>query len=1000
MNKFLTALLVFCLLLQINIYAQTPGTPCDSIANIAYKVLEKRDYVQSINVLESLLKVCSRDTGMSDFDYYSALGYLAFSYYEVGQEDSCINKGEPAIRYFKKINYSKESIYPSLLVRLGYCYVGRSWFPEAIDKFETALPLYKKFKGESSQEYLTYAMELASCYSALNDYRKSSAILRQLKEIILKNQGKKSAAYVSLITNMGNDFAYQGIDDSALVYHTESLQLREELFGKNHTEYAKGLGNVGAVYKSMNRISDALLLLEQARSIYVTAKADKTADYAATMYQLGQLYLELENLSKAESFLAEALNISIDNLGYYHPQIAMIYSSIGSLFSDLGKYQDAVKFYLRSKNILEYTTGDSTSSYATVINNLGLAYSDIPKYDSAVFFLKKSLALKEIIFGKAAYSTFSTLSNLGSVSFDMGSFKDALNYYNQSKKIVSDNYGNDHYNIAGINGNIALALHATGDIKNADNLLQETFNIRKKYILNFTEGLSESERYSYSSSMKADTYMGMNFRRNTALKNDWLYNSSIFYKGMLLEGSRGLISAFNKFTDPLLKKKAEEYLALKSFIGKEFLKQASERSKNLTELFNRAENIERELMNASASYRNWKQILSTDWKQVQSKLQPGDAAIEFITYCPYDKKDKNVYYAALVVTKESPTPELVQLFTENGLNKLLTAKGDEAIVKKLYRSTIKGSTSAPTASDSLYHIIWKPLMPSIKSSKRLFFSADGVLNKLNLAAIITPDGKRLLENYEFIQLASTRTVSDKTVAPSFSNMQLWGGINYDLNTTSTTDKTFSYLPGTLSEVNDISSFASNASKKINLKLSSDANETSFKQLNGKSPEVLHIATHGFFFPDPTSSKKAGNRFESSFDPLLRSGLALAGANHHWNSDVVSSDKEDGILTAYEISTMDLSNTKLVVLSACETGLGDVQSGEGVYGLQRAFKLAGVDQMIMSLWQVPDLETKEFMQTFYANCFRGMPVRKAFRETQLEMNKKYQPYQWAAFVLIE
>lgn len=999
MKKFFKICLFVCLVYSANVGAQTKGSPCDSVANNALAVLSKRDFAKSIPILETLLSTCSRDTGMTDMDYYLFMAYLSISYYHTGQEDSCISIGRAPANYFQKIKHIDQSVL-ALHIGMAKSYINRAWYPEAIDKLEPIMPYLKKTEGEASDIYILYAMELASCYSALNDFRSSSAIHRELKDIILKSAGKKSAAYVSLITNMGNDFAYQGMYDSALIYHTESLQLREVLFGKNHTEYAKGLGNVGAVYKELNKVSDALLLLEQARSVYIKTKADKTADYAATLYQLGQLYLELENLAKAESFLAEALNISIDNLGYYHPQIAMIYSSIGSLFSDLGKHQDAVKFYLRSKVILDYTTGDSTSSYATVINNLGLAYSDIPKYDSAIFFLKKSLGLKEVLFGKAAYSTFYTLNNLGSVSYEMGNYKEALNYYHQSKKIVSDNYGNDHYNLAGINGNIALALHATGDIKNADYLLQETFNIRKKYVLKFTEGLSETERFSYSSSMKADTYMGMNFRTNTALKNDWLYNSSIFYKGMLLEGSRGLTSAFNKFTDPAIKKKAEEYLALKTFIGKEFLKQANERSKNLTELFNRSEELERELMNASASYRNWKQVLSTDWKQVQTKLQPGDAAIEFITYYPYDRKDKNVYYAALVVTKETATPELVQLFTEDALNKLLSVKGDEAIVKKLYRSTIKEATSAPTASDSLYHIIWKPLLPALKNSKRLFFSADGVLNKLNLAAIISPEGKRLVEDYEFIQLASTRSVGDKTDAPSFSNMQLWGGIDYNLNSTSTSDKTFSYLPGTLSEVNDISGFASKSSKKINMKTSGDANETAFKQLNGKSPEVLHIATHGFFFPDPSHTKKSENRFETSFDPLLRSGLALAGANDNWNNDVVSSDKEDGVLTAYEISTMDLSNTKLVVLSACETGLGAVQSGEGVYGLQRAFKLAGVDQLIMSLWQVPDLETKEFMQTFYSNCFKGMPVRKAFRETQLVMNKKYQPYQWAAFILVE
>lgn len=134
--------------------------------------------------------------------------------------------------------------------------------------------------------------------------------------------------------------------------------------------------------------------------------------------------------------------------------------------------------------------------------------------------------------------------------------------------------------------------------------------------------------------------------------------------------------------------------------------------------------------------------------------------------------------------------------------------------------------------------------------------------------------------------------------------------------------------------------------------------------------------------------------------MFRSGLALAGANHAWKGKAAIPGKEDGILTAYEISQMDLSNTDLVVLSACETALGDLQGNEGVIGLQRAFKMAGVKQLILSLWKVPDKETVELMTLFYKNWTRGQPTREALRSAQLEMRKKYSPYYWAAFVLVE
>jgi CHAT domain-containing protein len=203
-----------------------------------------------------------------------------------------------------------------------------------------------------------------------------------------------------------------------------------------------------------------------------------------------------------------------------------------------------------------------------------------------------------------------------------------------------------------------------------------------------------------------------------------------------------------------------------------------------------------------------------------------------------------------------------------------------------------------------------------------------------------------------------------------------------------------------------------------------ASEESFKHLadNGKSPELIHIATHGFFFPeiepkkdeiekiifrsfeqaDSSIQQNISNEpaFTSSENPLLRSGILLAGASRVWNKLPEIEGVEDGTLTAYEVSNMSLSNTQLIVLSACETGLGDIKGSEGVFGLQRAFKMAGVRYIIMSLWQVPDYQTSELMELFYTNWLNGMAIKEAFNMAQQTMRKKYNPFYWAAFVLIE
>ena len=221
---------------------------------------------------------------------------------------------------------------------------------------------------------------------------------------------------------------------------------------------------------------------------------------------------------------------------------------------------------------------------------------------------------------------------------------------------------------------------------------------------------------------------------------------------------------------------------------------------------------------------------------------------------------------------------------------------------------------------------------------------------------------------------------------------------------------FGYLPNTLTEVEHINSMLDTRKWGISLNTGDNANEPNFKSLSGdRAPMVLHIATHGFYFAAPEQKRKQPinkqgmeNPFRYADDPLLRTGLILSGANTVWTGGELPPGVDDGILTAYEVSNMDLRKTQLVVLSACETGLGDIKGGEGVFGLQRAFHLAGAGSIMMSLWPVPDKETRELMEMFYTNWMTGMSLYDAFSESQKAMRNKYpnNPEKWAAFVLVE
>ena len=439
------------------------------------------------------------------------------------------------------------------------------------------------------------------------------------------------------------------------------------------------------------------------------------------------------------------------------------------------------------------------------------------------------------------------------------------------------------------------------------------------------------------------------------------------------------------------------------------------------------------------------------WQEVQAALRPGEAAVEFVSYRYYQKKQTDsTMYAALVLlpagasAKEglpgSNQPTFIPLFEEKQLATLLKTedKPQPAFYNDLYAADKKGGP--------LYDLIWKPIAAALPEGTTVYCSPSGLLHRLNLGAIPTPDGKNLAEKNRLTMLGSTRQLAVPPVPAANQNAtaQLYGGIQYDATPTvaahtdtrpddlaarrgsgplpatpnwgGENDSTlrgdnWNNLRWTDVEISAAAEIMKGKGMAVTLKKGAEATEESFKSLGttGSSPRILHVATHGFFFPDPKGEQVKGEQasgekvFKVSDNPMIRSGLVLAGGNQAWKTGKPARpDLEDGILTAYEISQMNLSHTELAVLSACETGLGDLVGNEGVYGLQRAFKIAGVRYLIMSLWQVPDFQTQVFMSAFYKHWLEGkMAVPEAFRATQSELKAKYgEAFKWAGFVLVE
>jgi len=425
-----------------------------------------------------------------------------------------------------------------------------------------------------------------------------------------------------------------------------------------------------------------------------------------------------------------------------------------------------------------------------------------------------------------------------------------------------------------------------------------------------------------------------------------------------------------------------------------------------------------------------------DWLDVKAQLKPSHAAIEFIHFKVLsDAKSDSVIYGALIIKPGTNHPQFIPLFEEKSLDSLLHTKSERKAdyVNGLYTLVDRGAVAVETPKKSLYEILWEPLEKELAGIRTIYFSPSGLLHRINLDAIPISETETLADRYQLIELNSTRQLVIPDQIKMINNdAVLFGGIQFEQDTMMSISEpllasrsrgelsfdhidstlrggNWNYLPGTEREVIAIEKIMQATTVHTQLKKGHEATEESFKNIgtnNSASPRILHIATHGYFFNDPKlnsgSLSNSETVFKISDHPMLRSGLILAGGNVAWQGKQTLEGREDGILTAYEISQMNLSNTELVVLSACETGLGDIQGNEGVYGLQRAFKIAGAKYLIMSLWQVPDKQTSLLMTTFYKKWLEDkMTIPDAFHAAQKQLRDGgLEPYYWAGFVLVE
>ena len=764
------------------------------------------------------------------------------------------------------------------------------------------------------------------------------------------------------------------------------------------TIYIGMTGLLAQVYTQNDQIhkADSLVL----HSINYLLEGGKTSPFAYSLYlTYGGILCQLENYTKASFYLKPAMELVKDKEGRGETYSAIL-SMLAICHMNMNDLEKARKEIEESITIIEQCESSfffSLSNKIAIYQKAGAIYNELGTFDKAEYFTKKAydLSLENDLYDS---EFINAANNLAVIYTDAGRYSYALTVLHQmEKKPLSEIERSRVYN------SIFLANYNLDNeeetVKYA-NLCSNSLKVISLELNASFPGMT-TENIWDKNAMQLKVNMGIldKFHHNPKAL-EMCYDNSLFIRSLTYDDMSRLRQISQ--TDSTIYNLFSEIRLLKSerFAG----------SHNVYKSLEEKEKLLRETLLA----KNNNNPAIPTWRDVKQSLKHNECAIEFITYVGFSKSNsetKDLKYAALILTPEIDSPIFVELCTFNLLHEVLfnALKEQEIGINELY---------VPGEKQILYELIWSKIDDYVKNAKSIFISPTLLIKDVNLGFIPCPDGSYLNEKYDIRIVTSTAKICNQERA-HYSDAYVYGGIEYtkgkhNSNQISyrsivinelcdSTRNGFGFLRASGYEADQIADVLQENNIETNLIKGADADEKSFRKMDGNSPSIIHLSTHGFYF---VGSDKYSEYFDKLLsysikdNSMLLSGILLADANSTLRGSNEQTPLNDGVITAEEIAMLDLRNTKLVVLSACETAIGQ-HLQEGFGGLVRAFKNAGVNSIMASLWRVPDDATAKLMISFYEKFLSGIEMHLALKMAQKEVSKLYpDPYYWASFILLD
>jgi CHAT domain-containing protein/Tfp pilus assembly protein PilF len=984
-------------------------------------------------VAQRALEITERQYGVEDTATASVVRAIGCTYLEQA------NFGE-AERYLKRALSIREHAFGSesrgaamCLRDLGIVSEGQERWPEAEDYYRRALAIFEKTDGPNGKTSAYCLTDIGLLYMAQGRYAEAEPLLRRALQIKEQLFGPEHRSIATAASGLAAVYVYLGRFAEAEPLYKQALTIAEN--SSDSASVSTYAHNLGRFWAYQGRYADAELMLRRALRIRETVYGAGHPKVAETLQALSVVLAGQNREDELESVCRRALAITENALGPHHSMVAASLTNLGSYLMKRGRFVEAEPVLQKALDITAESLGREHWQYAFSLGNLSGLYSDQQRYADAERLRRQELVILTNALGPDHVFVGDCLSDIAVLCSRTGRLREADSLFEQALSIFEKGVGEDSPDIADISYELALDAEREGRRTAAIRLSGRAWRV---CTTNFRDGatvLSERDALLYSSKQTGatDHYLSLLLSSTQdGIDRDETARVALASKELITDGLVARFRQQRQVSDPEVVALADSlkwarYALSKLYVDGPDPEHADLFRDNVRKGALEKERLEAELARRSSTYATEQELWDVDALKIAQALPEGAALVEFMWYVHHTgpkESDRQPRYLAVVVRSGE----------ESSVFPLGAATAIDSAVLQC-RSQFRDPQNLDqeayaSAAVHLYDLVWRPFAALLSGVSTVFVAPDGDLNLMSFAGLVDDDYQYLVEDYPIHYLSTGRDLIRLQEEPTSGNGLLAMGdpdfdMSYGMSTISAIGTALltslnlrsscealnrlnvPALPGTRKEVESVAAQWRNSGASLVTYFGQDATEEHFKQ-SAPGKRVIHLATHGFYISDECEKKLdtrgASETQEGSYvgeNPLLQCGFLLAGANKH-GEGASEAGREDGVVTAEEVAGLNLQGTDLVVLSSCESGLGEVRSGEGVYGLRRAFQMAGARTVISALWPVDDRATAEFMGQLFSAQEETLPqtmqrIALSRISALRSEGKSDHPFFWAAFV---